>query len=62
MTRGVDVSFPLAAKKFVILRSKNDVFFMIKAFAAGVILATLFVHILPDANVALPQQGDNDIA
>ncbi|KAL8551310.1 hypothetical protein ACS0TY_000409 [Phlomoides rotata] len=62
MTRGVGVSLPLVAKKFAVLRSENDVFFMIKAFAAGVILATLFVHILLDATVALPQQGDNDIA
>ncbi|KAL8459277.1 hypothetical protein ACS0TY_036675 [Phlomoides rotata] len=31
------------------LRPENDVFFMIKAFATGVILATGFMHILPDA-------------
>ncbi|KAL8457987.1 hypothetical protein ACS0TY_035745 [Phlomoides rotata] len=46
---GIGVSLPLAEKKFAILRPENDVFFMIKAFAAGVILATGFVHILPDA-------------
>lgn len=31
------------------LRPDRDVFFAIKAFAAGVILATGFIHILPDA-------------
>ncbi|CAB4276953.1 unnamed protein product [Prunus armeniaca] len=45
----VGVSLPLLGKKIPILRPKNDIFFMIKAFAAGVILATGFIHILPDA-------------
>lgn len=31
------------------LRPASDVFFIIKSFAAGVILATGFIHILPDA-------------
>jgi zinc transporter 1/2/3 len=31
------------------LRADGDVFFLVKAFAAGVILATGFIHILPDA-------------
>jgi zinc transporter 1/2/3 len=31
------------------LRPDGDVFFLVKAFAAGVILATGFIHILPDA-------------
>jgi zinc transporter 1/2/3 len=43
------VSLPLLAKRIPALRPENDIFFMIKAFAAGVILATGFVHILPDA-------------
>ncbi|KAK9179025.1 hypothetical protein WN943_028219 [Citrus x changshan-huyou] len=43
------VSLPLLGKKVPALRPENDTFFMIKAFAAGVILATGFVHILPDA-------------
>ncbi|KAL0300945.1 UNVERIFIED_CONTAM: Zinc transporter 1 [Sesamum radiatum] len=46
---GIGVSLPLLGRKFKPLRPENDVFFMIKAFAAGVILATGFVHILPDA-------------
>nr|GMD42071.1 zinc transporter 5-like [Ipomoea batatas] len=43
------VSIPLLARKYERLGPENDIFFMIKAFAAGVILSTGFVHILPDA-------------
>ncbi|XP_051128692.1 zinc transporter 1 [Andrographis paniculata] len=46
---GVGVSLPILGRRFQILRPENDMFFMIKAFAAGVILATGFIHILPDA-------------
>ncbi|KAH6757057.1 zinc transporter 1 precursor [Perilla frutescens var. hirtella] len=46
---GIGVSFPLLGRKLTLLRPENDIFFMIKAFAGGVILATGFVHILPDA-------------
>ncbi|KAM7250281.1 hypothetical protein ACFE04_022164 [Oxalis oulophora] len=43
------VSLPLLGKRIPALRPENDIFFMVKAFAAGVILSTGFVHILPDA-------------
>ncbi|XP_061336732.1 zinc transporter 1 isoform X1 [Gastrolobium bilobum] len=43
------VSLPLLSKRIPTLNPKNDIFFMIKAFAAGVILATGFIHILPEA-------------
>ncbi|KAK3220934.1 hypothetical protein Dsin_014904 [Dipteronia sinensis] len=43
------VSLPLIGKRVSALRPENDIFFMVKAFAAGVILATGFIHILPDA-------------
>ncbi|XP_042478195.1 zinc transporter 1-like [Macadamia integrifolia] len=46
---GLGVCIPILGKKFQVLRPENDVFFMIKAFAAGVILSTGFTHILPDA-------------
>nr|BAJ34313.1 unnamed protein product [Eutrema halophilum] len=46
---GVGVSLPLVGKKIPALQPENDIFFMVKAFAAGVILCTGFVHILPDA-------------
>ncbi|KAK3025092.1 hypothetical protein RJ639_044332 [Escallonia herrerae] len=46
---GIGVSLPQMGKKVEALNPENDVFFMIKAFAAGVILATGFVHILPNA-------------
>ncbi|XP_021767570.1 zinc transporter 1-like [Chenopodium quinoa] len=43
------VGIPLLGKRISVLRPENDIFFMIKAFAAGVILATGFIHILPEA-------------
>lgn len=43
------VGIPILGKRFEALKPENDIFFMIKAFAAGVILATGFIHILPDA-------------
>ncbi|PWA99784.1 zinc transporter 1 precursor [Artemisia annua] len=46
---GLGVSIPQLGKKVEALNPENDIFFMIKAFAAGVILATGFIHILPDA-------------
>lgn len=45
---GVGVSIPLLGRRTEALRPENDIFFMIKAFTAGVILATGFIHILPD--------------
>lgn len=45
----VGVSLPLLSKRVPILSPNNDLFFMIKAFAAGVILSTGFIHILPEA-------------
>ncbi|RXH98596.1 hypothetical protein DVH24_010921 [Malus domestica] len=45
----VGVSLNWLGKKIPTLMPKNDIFFLIKAFAAGVILAIGFVHILPDA-------------
>ncbi|KAK6934740.1 Zinc/iron permease [Dillenia turbinata] len=57
----IGVSLPLASKKIPALRPENDLFFMIKAFAAGVILATGFIHILPDAfnSLTSPCLGQN---
>uniref|UniRef100_A0ACD5U217 Uncharacterized protein n=1 Tax=Avena sativa TaxID=4498 RepID=A0ACD5U217_AVESA len=42
-------TIPSLGRKFPALRPDTDLFFAVKAFAAGVILATSFVHILPDA-------------
>ncbi|TKY49443.1 Zinc transporter 1 [Spatholobus suberectus] len=47
------VSLPLLSKRIPTLNPKNDIFFMVKAFAAGVILATGFIHILPEAFASL---------
>ncbi|XP_024989143.1 zinc transporter 5-like [Cynara cardunculus var. scolymus] len=46
---GIGVSLPFAGKIFPALRPEKDGFFVVKAFAAGVILATGFIHILPQA-------------
>ncbi|KAH9316275.1 hypothetical protein KI387_024902, partial [Taxus chinensis] len=45
----IGVCLPIAGRTISILRPDKDAFFAIKAFAAGVILATGFVHILPHA-------------
>ncbi|XVF68392.1 hypothetical protein PTKIN_Ptkin10aG0202100 [Pterospermum kingtungense] len=47
------VSLPILGKKIPTFRPENNIFFLIKAFAAGVILATGFVHILPEAYESL---------
>ncbi|CAN1814427.1 Zinc transporter 5 [Linum perenne] len=41
---------PVFARKAIpALHPDNDVFFVVKAFAAGVVLSTGFIHVLPDA-------------
>ncbi|TYI18508.1 hypothetical protein ES332_A07G095700v1 [Gossypium tomentosum] len=45
----IGVCVPLLGKTIDALRPEKDIFFAIKAFAAGVILATGFIHVLPDA-------------
>lgn len=49
----IGVSLPILGKFIPAFCPKNDLFFVIKAFAAGVILATGFVHVLPDASESL---------
>lgn len=49
----IGVCFPLLGKIIKPLRPEKNVFFMIKAFAAGVILSTGFIHVLPDASESL---------
>ncbi|RZC68225.1 hypothetical protein C5167_031480 [Papaver somniferum] len=46
---GIGVCIPILGKRISALRPENSLFFMIKAFAGGVILATGFIHVLPDA-------------
>ena len=50
------VATPLIGKKRRFLRTDSNLFFAAKAFAAGVILATGFVHMLPDATEALTDE------
>ncbi|KAK6918040.1 Zinc/iron permease [Dillenia turbinata] len=46
---GIGVCLPMMGKIIPSLRPEKDMFFIIKAFAAGVILSTGFIHVLPDA-------------
>ncbi|KAD6796113.1 hypothetical protein R6Q59_020008 [Mikania micrantha] len=54
------VCIPQFGKIFESLRPESTVFLAVKFFAAGVILATGFVHVFPDANESLenPCLGD----
>ncbi|KAJ0027914.1 hypothetical protein Pint_36705 [Pistacia integerrima] len=45
----IGVCLPILGKSFEALRPEKNIFFVIKAFAAGVILSTGFIHVLPDA-------------
>ncbi|XP_057964120.1 zinc transporter 8 [Malania oleifera] len=45
----IGVCLPVIGKSVPALSPEKGVFFMVKAFAAGVILATGFIHVLPDA-------------
>ncbi|GLJ39372.1 hypothetical protein SUGI_0804000 [Cryptomeria japonica] len=45
----IGVCLPIWGKTISALRPDKDIFLIIKSFAAGVIVATGFVHILPDA-------------
>lgn len=46
---GLGVLIPILGRWVAVLHPEGDAFFIIKAFAAGVILATGLVHILPSA-------------
>ncbi|CAM6101106.1 unnamed protein product [Calypogeia fissa] len=49
----IGVSLPFIGRGFSFLSTEGNVFFISRAFAAGVILATGFVHILPEGVEAL---------
>ncbi|XP_023523791.1 zinc transporter 3-like [Cucurbita pepo subsp. pepo] len=49
----IGVSIPMLGKVIPALSPEKEIFFVIKAFAAGVILATGFIHVLPDAYESL---------
>ncbi|KAH7656727.1 Zinc/iron permease fungal/plant protein [Dioscorea alata] len=57
----IGVCLPILGKWIPAISPDKDVFFVIKAFAAGVILATGFIHILPDGfdNLTSPCLKDN---
>ncbi|XP_022145349.1 zinc transporter 8-like [Momordica charantia] len=49
----IGVFIPMLGKAFPALSPEKEIFFVIKAFAAGVILSTGFIHVLPDAYESL---------
>jgi len=53
---GIGVCIPLLGRVIPALSPEKNIFVLIKALAAGVILATGFIHVLPDAfeNLASP--------
>nr|GMC50197.1 zinc transporter 5-like [Ipomoea batatas] len=53
----IGVLLPVLGKKISALSPEGSFFFMIKAFAAGVILATGFIHVLPDAFESLTSEA-----
>ncbi|XP_022933296.1 zinc transporter 3-like [Cucurbita moschata] len=55
------VFIPLLGRALPALSPDKDIFFVVKAFAAGVILATGFIHVLPDAyeNLTSPKLKQN---
>lgn len=56
LTSACGVALPLLGRRLKCLRTDGSVFVIAKAFAAGVILATGFVHMLPDAQEALTDE------
>ncbi|KAL1357079.1 hypothetical protein HN51_009076 [Arachis hypogaea] len=56
----IGVCLPIMAKNYRYLNPENDFYFLVKSFAAGVILATGFIHILHDAfeNLTNPCIGE----
>ncbi|KAL0380931.1 UNVERIFIED_CONTAM: Zinc transporter 5 [Sesamum angustifolium] len=46
---GIGVCLPVLGKRVPALSPERSFFFIVKAFAAGVILSTGFIHVLPDA-------------
>ena len=53
------ILIPVLGKRWPILSPERDFFFVLKAFAAGVILATAMIHILPLAFEKLTGEGLN---
>ncbi|XP_030546547.2 zinc transporter 1-like [Rhodamnia argentea] len=49
MAGAIGVCLPILGKAIPALHPDRSIFFIIKAFAAGVILSTGFIHVLPDA-------------
>lgn len=49
----IGVCIPVLGKAIPALSPERNFFFIIKAFAAGVILSTGFIHVLPDASKSL---------
>ncbi|KAL9247338.1 hypothetical protein vseg_020779 [Gypsophila vaccaria] len=49
VSSALGVSLPILGKNVPSLSPESNLFFLVKSFAAGVILSTGFIHVLPDA-------------
>lgn len=61
VTSMIGVSIPLFSRSVPALQPDRDLFVLVKAFASGVILATGYMHVLPDSfedltSVCLPER------
>ncbi|TXG57734.1 hypothetical protein EZV62_015563 [Acer yangbiense] len=61
VARAIGVCLPMLGKAVPALSPEKNIFFIIKVFAAEVILATGFIHVLPDAfeNLTSPCLNEN---
>ncbi|XP_074312528.1 zinc transporter 1-like isoform X1 [Silene latifolia] len=49
VSSAIGVCLPILGKRIPALSPESNLFFLVKSFAAGVILSTGFIHVLPDA-------------
>ncbi|XP_057520596.1 zinc transporter 8-like [Amaranthus tricolor] len=49
VSSGCGVCLPILGRHFSAFHPQSNIFFLVKSFAAGVILSTGFIHVLPDA-------------
>ncbi|KAH9625834.1 hypothetical protein KSS87_010123 [Heliosperma pusillum] len=60
VSSAIGVSLPILGKRIPALSPESNLFFLVKSFAAGVILSTGFIHVLPDAFESLTSPCLND--
>uniref|UniRef100_A0A803LER8 Uncharacterized protein n=1 Tax=Chenopodium quinoa TaxID=63459 RepID=A0A803LER8_CHEQI len=63
VTSAVGVFLPILGRTIPALRPEKGIFYLIKSFAAGIILSTAFIHILPEVyeNLTSPCLGEDTV-